>query len=64
MTIPLRCIEEWAALLQGVTLDARRAGELAIEIDLLNGAIRTGAGELDFDTEPAAFSTILAQRIR
>lgn len=41
----------------------QRAGELAAEVDRLNGAVLEGAVRLDFNDEPARFSArLLAHR--
>lgn len=53
------------ALLHGLTrwalypVPAGRARELATEFAQLNAAVQTGAGHLQFDDEPSAFSAWL-----
>jgi hypothetical protein len=62
VTIPPRLLRETSAILQGIELDAARAGELAVEVERLNAATRAAAEiALDFDTDPNAFAAILAR---
>jgi hypothetical protein len=61
MPIPSRFIKDAAKLLQDVDLTDARAGELALEVERLNTSVRTAAGSLDVDAEPAAFFAVLAK---
>jgi hypothetical protein len=62
MPIPSRFVKDAAKLLQDVDLTDARAGELALEVERLNTSVRTAAGSLDVDAEPAAFFAVLARR--
>ena len=57
-----RFVKDAAKLFQDVDLTDARAGELALEVDRLNTSVRTAAGSLDFNAEPAAFFAVLAKR--
>jgi len=62
MPISSRFVADAAKLFQDVDFADARAGELALEIERLNAAVRTAAGSLDFDAEPSAFFAVLARR--
>jgi hypothetical protein len=62
MPISSRFVKDAAKLLQDVDLTDARAGELALEVERLNGSVRTAASALDFDAEPSAFFAVLAKR--
>ena len=62
MPVSSRFIAEAAKVFQDVDFSQARAGELALEVERLNTAVRTAAGSLDFDAEPAAFFAVLAGR--
>jgi len=62
MPVSSRFIAEAAKVFQDVDFSQARAGELALEVERLNAAVRTAAGSLDFDAEPAAFFAVLAGR--
>jgi len=53
-----------AADLQGMTYDDKRLAELAVEVEVLNDAVRKAARILTFDDEPAAFASIMAREAR
>jgi hypothetical protein len=61
MPISSRFVKDAAKLLQDVDLTDARAGELALEVERLNASVRTAAGSLDADAEPAAFFAVLAK---
>ena len=62
MPLSSRFVKDAAKLLQDVDFSDARAGELALEIERLNTAVRTAAGRPDFDAEPSAFFAVLARR--
>jgi hypothetical protein len=62
MPISSRFIADAAKSFQDVDFSDARAGELALEVERLNAAVRTAAASLDFDAEPAAFFAVLARR--
>jgi len=62
MPVSSRFVADAAKLFQDVVFSEARAGELALEVERLNTAVRTAAQSLDFDAEPAAFFAILARR--
>lgn len=62
MPVSSRFIADAAKLFQDVDFSDARAGEIALEVERLNTAVRTAASALDFDTEPAAFFAVLARR--
>jgi hypothetical protein len=62
MPVSSRFVQDAAKAFQDVDFTAARAGELALEIERLNAAVRTAAASLDFDAEPAAFFAVLARR--
>ena len=54
-----------AAGLQGLTYDDKRLAELAVEVEILNEAVRKAAAQrLTFDDDPAAFASIMAKEAR
>jgi hypothetical protein len=55
-------VAEAAKAFQDVDFSHARAGELALEVERLNTAVRTAAASLYFDAEPAAFFAVLARR--
>jgi hypothetical protein len=55
-------IKDAARLFQDVDFSDARAGELALEVERLNTAVRAAAASLDFDAEPSAFFAVLARR--
>jgi hypothetical protein len=59
-TVTPELIRNECRALRDVELDERRAGELAQELDRLNGAVREMRPQLDFNTEPARFEALLA----
>jgi hypothetical protein len=62
MPVTSRFVKEAAKVFQDVDFSDARAGELALEIERLNSAVRTAAAALDFDAEPSAFFAVLARR--
>jgi hypothetical protein len=62
MPVSSRFVKDAAKLFQDVDFSEARAGELALEVERLNSAVRTAAGSLDFDAEPSAFFAVLARR--
>jgi hypothetical protein len=62
MPVSSRFIADTAKLLQDVDFSNARAGELALEVERLNAAVRMAASSLDFDAEPSAFFAVLARR--
>jgi hypothetical protein len=62
MPVSSRFVADAAKNFQDVDFSAARAGELALEVERLNTAVRTAAQSLDFDAEPAAFFAVLARR--
>ena len=62
MPLSSRFVKDAAKLFQDVDFSDARAGELALEVERLNSAVRTAAGSLDFDAEPSAFFAVLARR--
>jgi hypothetical protein len=62
MPISSRFVADAAKVFQDVNFSEARAGELALEVERLNAAVRTAAASLDFDAEPAAFFAVLAGR--
>jgi hypothetical protein len=62
MPVSSRFVKDAAKLFQDVDFSDARAGELALEVERLNTAVRTAAGPLDFDAEPSAFFAVLARR--
>ena len=62
MPVSSRFVADAAKLFQDVDFSEARAGELALEVERLNTAVRSGAHSLVFDGEPAAFFAILARR--
>ena len=56
-------VKDAAKLFQDADFSDARAGELALEVERLNTAVRTAAAaSLDFDAEPSAFFAVLARR--
>ncbi|WIM12196.1 hypothetical protein [Enhydrobacter sp.] len=54
-----------AAILQGLKYDEKRLAELAAEVEVLNGAVRSEAARrLTFDDDPAAFASLLGREAR
>ena len=54
-----------AAGLQGLTYDDKRLAELAVEVEILNEAVRKAAAQrLTFDDDPTAFASIMAKEAR
>jgi hypothetical protein len=54
-----------AAGLQGLKYDEKRLAELAVEVEILNEAVRKAAAQrLTFDDDPAAFASIMAKESR
>ena len=62
MPISSRFVKDAAKVFQDVDFSDARAGELALEVERLNAAVRTAAASLDFDAEPSAFFAVLARR--
>jgi len=62
MSISSRFVKDAAKVFQDVDFSDARAGELTLEVERLNVAVRTAAGSLDFDAEPSAFFAVLARR--
>ena len=62
MPISSRFVKDTAKAFQDVDFSEARAGELALEVERLNTAVRTAAGSLDFVAEPSAFFAVLARR--
>ena len=62
MPVSSRLVKDAAKLFQDVDFSEARAGELALEVERLNSAVRTAAGSLDFDAEASAFFAVLARR--
>jgi hypothetical protein len=62
MPVSSRFVKDAAKLFQDVDFSEARAGELALEVERLNTAVRTAAGALDFDAEPSAVFAVLARR--
>jgi hypothetical protein len=62
MPVSARLIADAAKAFQDADFPAARAGELALEVERLNTAVRSAAASLDFDAEPAAFFAVLARR--
>ena len=62
MPVSSRFVADAAKLFQDVDFSEARAGELALEVERLNTAVRTAAHSLDFDAEPANFFAVLARR--
>ena len=62
MPVTSRFVKDAAKLFQDVDFSDARAGELALEVERLNTAVRTAAGALDFDAEPSAFSLVFTIR--
>jgi hypothetical protein len=62
MPVSSRFVKDAAKAFQDVDFSEARAGELALEVERLNAAVRTAAGSLDFDAEPSAFFAVLARR--
>jgi len=62
MSVSSRFVKDAAKVFQNVDFSDARAGELALEVERLNAAVRTAAGSLDFDAEPRAFFAVLARR--
>jgi hypothetical protein len=62
MPVTSRFVKEAAKVFQDVDFSDARAGELALEVERLNTAVRTAARSLDFDAEPSAFFAVLARR--
>ena len=62
MPVSSRFVADAAKVFQDVDFSEARAGELALEVERLNTAVRTAAQSLDFDAEPAAFFAELARR--
>ena len=51
-----------ARQLQGLTYDDKRLTEIAVEVEVLNEAVRKAAAQrLTFDDDPAAFASVLAK---
>ncbi|HEV2957255.1 MAG TPA: hypothetical protein VGX95_14145 [Xanthobacteraceae bacterium] len=63
MPISSRFVKDAAKVFQDVDFSDARAGELALEVERLNTAVRTAAASLDFDAEPSAFFAVLARRV-
>jgi hypothetical protein len=62
MPVSSRFVKDAAKAFQDVDFSEARAGEVALEVERLNIAVRTAAGSLDFDAEPSAFFAVLARR--
>jgi hypothetical protein len=62
MPVSSRFVKDAAKLFQDVDFSDASAGELALEVERLNTAVRTAAGSLDFDAEPSAFFAVLTRR--
>jgi hypothetical protein len=62
MPVSSSFVKDAAKLFQDVDFSDVRAGELALEIERLNTAVRAAASSLDFDAEPSAFFAVLARR--
>jgi hypothetical protein len=62
MPVSSRFVKDAAKVFQNVDFSDARAGELALEVERLNTAVRTAAGVLDFDAEPSAFFAVLTRR--
>ena len=62
MPVSSRFVKDAAKLFQDVDFSDARAGELALEVERLNTAVRTAAGSFDFDAEPSAFFAVLTRR--
>ena len=62
MPVSSRFVKDAAKVFQDVDFSDARAGELALEVERLNTAVRVAAGRLDFDAEPSAFFAVLAWR--
>jgi len=62
MPISSRFVKDAAKVYQDHDFSDARAGELALEVERLNTAVRTAAASLDFDAEPSAFFAVLARR--
>jgi hypothetical protein len=62
MSVSGSFIKDAARLFQDVDFSDARAGELALEVERLNTAVRGAASSLDFDAEPSAFFAVLARR--
>jgi hypothetical protein len=64
MPVSSRFVKDAAKVFQDVDLSDARAGELALEVERLNTAVRAAAASsLDFDAEPSAFFAVLARRM-
>ena len=54
-----------ARQLQGLTYDDKRLTEIAVEVEVLNEAVRKAAAQrLTFDDDPAAFASVLAKEAK
>jgi hypothetical protein len=62
MPVSSSFLKDAAKLFQDVDFSDARAGELALEVERLNTAVRAAASSLDFDAEPSAFFAILARK--
>ena len=62
MPVTSRFVKDAAKVLQDVDFSDARAGELALEVERINTAVRAAAASLDFDAEPSAFFAVLARR--
>ena len=45
--------------MQGITVDAARSEELAVEVERINRAVREAAIDLEFEDEPGRFDVAL-----
>ena len=57
-------ILEQGAELRRITLDEKRAAEIAEEVASLNGAVLDAADKLDFNDDPGRFAAFLAAGAR
>jgi hypothetical protein len=62
MPVSSRFVKDAAKVFQDVDFSDARAGELALEVERLNSAVRTAAASLVFDAEPSAFFAVLTRR--
>jgi hypothetical protein len=54
-----------ARQLQGLEYDEKRLAEIALEVEVLNDAVRkAAAARLTFDDEPAAFVSVIAREAK
>jgi hypothetical protein len=63
MPLSSRFVKDVSKVFQDVDFSDARSGELALEVERLNTAVRAAAASsLDFDAEPSAFFAVLAGR--